>query len=949
MPPKDAGNSNTGSLSHLPWGQIPGFKPGETDLTEWTKKVEFLAQLWPQEHLQLLAPRIALQCEGSAFQRVSRLDPKELRVNGLDGVKTIVEALGGIWGKSRLEDKFEKFEKAIYGTVQRSDETHESYLARHDHQFEELMGMKVGIEEFRAYILLRNSSMSADDKKRLIVESQGSLDYRSVVNNLKLLGSRFFHEVHTGKPNTTRTKTYDTTALFTEDEPQVTSSPPPVGEEEQGFVLGEHYVDEYLIEQWAEEGDPDAVVCMQFEEGVMDTLQGDPDMAACFNAYTDARKRLADRAKGRGFWGPSKKGFGKDRKGKGGRSNFRPRKPLAQRILESNCRRCGARGHWKAECPLRNAASGNTAPREGGTFTGLALHELDTDPSQDDDMIPIEAPWKSWHDVFMVHHLHEGSKWGFLGTRVIHEKPGPTKSAQSCVLRLLPALKAKLGLIHSPLTESKGEEPPVEAATNFVSHGSLGIVDLGASQTVIGEHQVTEVIQQLPKSTKIQEVPCSTVFRFGNSSTVACDRAMLVPLGPYYVKVCIVPSKTPFLLSNNLFRKLEASIHTATDEIFFGRLNLRLPLQLTEKKLYLLDFAELVRQAQKNHDPQARGTQKISSESILTVGEALENPLFKNPSTEASSFGKPSINSGNDSKVSDQRDSCPRPGVHLGVSDRHVEQHRNDLVRPFQGPADSSSGRSAGSRSDVNRGAVHGEDQLRGRQERPNVSGSPANRSEVRELVPQPLPGQHQALTQDVCELSPSVHRNRGDQPGSHRDSNSGPDQGIPEGQSWQRKPSSHPGRECSLDERRDVGHGGGRAREPPPRSGNRTAESAHQSDGEHSATNTSSLVTDPPSAGTVGGHHRDQDQVSRVTGSETLPTAPCEVKSMIMDCIGHDVLKSEPQTVLDPAYFQELDCGAKNPIYSEMMRYFGKHYGTSEAIDRHLNRIGIDLLRDLL
>ena len=69
----------------------------------------------------------------------------------------------------------------------------------------------------------------------------------------------------------------------------------------------------------------------------------------------------------------------------------------------------------------------------------------------------------------------------------------------------------------------------------------------------------------------------------------------------------------------------------------------------------------------------------------------------------------------------------------------------------------------------------------------------------------------------------------------------------------------------------------------------------------------------------------------------------------MIMDCIGHDVLKSEPQTVLDPAYFQELDCGAKNPIYSEMMRYFGKHYGTSEAIDRHLNRIGIDLLRDLL
>ena len=45
-------------------------------------------------------------------------------------------------------DKFERFEKAMYGTTQRSDETHESYLARHDHQFEELIGMKVGMEEF---------------------------------------------------------------------------------------------------------------------------------------------------------------------------------------------------------------------------------------------------------------------------------------------------------------------------------------------------------------------------------------------------------------------------------------------------------------------------------------------------------------------------------------------------------------------------------------------------------------------------------------------------------------------------------------------------------------------------------------------------------------------------------------------------------------------------------
>ena len=98
MPPEgdSAGSSSsTGGLSNLPWSQVPSFKRGETDLTEWSRKVEFLASLWPPEQLHLLAPRVALQCEGSAFQRVARLDPKKLRVGNLEGVKAIVEALEG--------------------------------------------------------------------------------------------------------------------------------------------------------------------------------------------------------------------------------------------------------------------------------------------------------------------------------------------------------------------------------------------------------------------------------------------------------------------------------------------------------------------------------------------------------------------------------------------------------------------------------------------------------------------------------------------------------------------------------------------------------------------------------------------------------------------------------------------------------------------------------------
>ena len=95
------------------------------------------------------------------------------------------------------------------------------------------------------------------------------------------------------------------------------------------------------------------------------------------------------------------------------------------------------------------------------------------------------------------------------------------------------------------------QEKPADVAL-FVSHGPYGIMDLGASQTVIGRQQVPELFKHLPDevSRQVQTIPCQTVFRFGNSSTVSCREALLIPLNQWNVKVCIVESKTPFLISN---------------------------------------------------------------------------------------------------------------------------------------------------------------------------------------------------------------------------------------------------------------------------------------------------------------------------------------------------------------------------------------------------------------
>ena len=99
----------------LPWASIPKFVPGTTNVQEYVQKMKFLAAMWPAEHLSLLAPRAALLVEGTAFRKVARLDPDKLRVNDKSGVALLVDAIGGSWGATELEERYEYFEKPCAG------------------------------------------------------------------------------------------------------------------------------------------------------------------------------------------------------------------------------------------------------------------------------------------------------------------------------------------------------------------------------------------------------------------------------------------------------------------------------------------------------------------------------------------------------------------------------------------------------------------------------------------------------------------------------------------------------------------------------------------------------------------------------------------------------------------------------------------------------------------
>lgn len=71
-----------------------------------------------------------------------------------------------------LEKRFKIAEKAVYRRVQKRDEAADFFLARSDVAWTELFPKKMTLAELQAYIVLRGSRLSGDDKKRVLVQSR---------------------------------------------------------------------------------------------------------------------------------------------------------------------------------------------------------------------------------------------------------------------------------------------------------------------------------------------------------------------------------------------------------------------------------------------------------------------------------------------------------------------------------------------------------------------------------------------------------------------------------------------------------------------------------------------------------------------------------------------------------------------------------------------------------
>ena len=619
----------------------------------WSQKVELLVGVWPKEKLSELVMRLILNTSGTAFQKL-QLHRDELQSNDLKAVRRLIEIVGGTWGQVPLEKRFELAEKVLYKIQQKPDETNDSYLARADIAWTELLQKKMDLPQLQAYITLRNSNLAGEDKKRVLVESgaekEVTLTMEKVTAAVRMLGTSFFQDYTGQKKN--RTKVYDQATLMAEEE---------IENDDEEIYVTETNEDE-MLETLAMEGDEDAVLITQFEEAVTESIQNDQELATYYSAYQDARKRLNDRAKFRGFW-PTRKGSGKKGIGKG---KGLGKKTLAQRISETNCRLCGRKGHWKAECPNRGAGATTTGttPTAPATYAAVSIEEQMPEAL-------LTVPEMALTEDGLKQTMQISKCQEALVTSTLMKHPRPDQSDWSQRRKLREILRPANDLSFRKLcheSPSKVEYP--ESATSiihdvcFASNGTLGVLDLGASQTVMGSAQVAEFLQGLPNivRSRVRRSPCQMTFRFGNQETLCSQHALIIPLDAQgtCARIAIVPGRTPFLISNSLLCALEAVVDTKKRMLYLGRYHKQIHMKLSNRNLFLVDFCDFV--SAEKAIPSGRHTTACDQTSAMKACTVL---MTCDPQTETKVLSREQVQS----RPLDRTDRPRIPAVQEHVQD----------------------------------------------------------------------------------------------------------------------------------------------------------------------------------------------------------------------------------------------------------------------------------------
>ena len=577
MPGGESSNGGEDRVSTI-WNLLPSFDPTSDDPREYRDKVRFLHSICPSKDKSMLAPRLAMACKGTAWSQVKQIEASKL-TDPEQGVEVLLTALSS-WDEAAELQTYERFEKAIYKVMQKNDESTMSFVNRLAVAFHEL-GDKVTVKELQAFILLRQSSLTSEDKRKLITLSGGTMEVAKIEQSMRTLSTKI---LTTGSE--IKKRVYPANYVEAEDA-------------DEAFFAEDGPDEEGLFTQLAEEGDEDALFVSEYEGQILDYIQEMPEMAECFSAYTAARARLRDKARSRGSWPSKGRGKQKGSKGKSspkGGPGFR--RSLAERIATSSCRACGKVGHWKWECPAR----GQQAPSSSQDVSNVAMQ------TEDDQNLPelmAEIPQNTVTLEEAMRKLRDGDPapafirvHSTLMTDRHEDLVDPHMGCANFVHDMIPPQNSLVMLCRKwgKLRDRSAEEARVLTASLDDNQVRCAILDTGASRTVIGKAFAQQFASQLAPGIRerIRTGKSQTVFRFGNNGVLPSVFAMFVPLNKGWFRVEVVEGKTPFLLSNAFLRKIGGVLDFEQGVLRIPRWQRQVELVLDRKGLYKVDMVRLL-------------------------------------------------------------------------------------------------------------------------------------------------------------------------------------------------------------------------------------------------------------------------------------------------------------------------------------------------------------------
>ena len=223
------------------------------------------------------------------------------------------------------------------------------------------------------------------------------------------------------------------------------------------------------------------------------------------------------------------------------------------------------------------------------TAEALSLEFLEL-PEISVETIDDSQPQEVWVNVTQSKGFGGNKFHSFLGKRVgVHNRPSSFRNEKGP-----DAVSRKSRVSDVPIPTANRWNPEVESV-NFASHSTYGILDSGATKSVVGSEQLSSLLEGLhPEVRKrTRRCQCHITFRFGNQGTLDSQHAIVIPIGQLGLKIAIVPGQTPLLISNTLVRTLQSQIDTASHQLHSRHLTQPIKLHLSSKGLFLVDINDL--------------------------------------------------------------------------------------------------------------------------------------------------------------------------------------------------------------------------------------------------------------------------------------------------------------------------------------------------------------------